>query len=202
MTGWDFCRTSTGAFPTLALATGGVLSGRKSRNLESLRLLVESYRDCLGIPRITPVCVIFSLPQGSKDFLHPSYDGPASRRTFILALEVLQPFYLIQGTPFSFTMEMETPKSYAIDRISSDHADDGFELRSRSKFGELRGTIADEKEMRDLGRTQVLNVRSLCSLWRGKMLIIVEELSFHLDIRIRLHSYEHMGDRINVCAQC
>jgi len=90
-------------------------------------------------------------------------------------------------------------KLYIVEGTSSTDSD-GFEMRSLSKLG---GTEADEQEMRMLGRTQVLNVRTsrsrvlLFSLFSTDDLL-TEKLPLHLDPGFCLYTDEHLGNRPHV----
>jgi hypothetical protein len=53
-------------------------------------------------------------------------------------------------------MEKETQNDSAVEQSNSELEDDGFQLRGATA---LRGTDADENDMRVLGRIQQLNVR-------------------------------------------
>src|SRR2546421_13012116 len=95
-------------------------------------------------------------------------------------------------------MVPEVQKGYAIESSNSKHEDDGFELRGQTQ---LRGTEADEHDMRMLGRIQQLNVRIS---HRRRVVpptdILLAELSFYLYPGFCLHADEYMGDCTDVCA--
>ena len=92
----------------------------------------------------------------------------------------------------------ESSKAYAVDGNSlTDRVEDGIEMRN---FSQLGGTDADEHEMRMLGRIQQLNVSGsassqvLSSASVPLTTIPPEKLPLHLDIGLRLHPHEHLGN--------